>query len=66
MRTSKLKTKNSIFKVRTYTVDTYSDNILGKGAYGIVHRATDSNDTKVAAETIYGKITSENSNTRCE
>ena len=55
MALGKLKAKDSVFKLNTYTIDPNYDKILGKGAYGIVYRATDSNLKEIAAKTIDGK-----------
>ena len=55
MATNKFIEKDSIFKVNTYTIDTHLKKILGKGAYGIVYRATDTHGKEIAAKTIDGK-----------
>ena len=43
-------------KIKNFTISRECSNILGKGAYGIVYRARDSNNQTVAAKTIDGKI----------
>ena len=55
MATSTLKGKDNIYRINTYTIDPKLDNILGKGAYGIVYRAINNEDKTVGAKTIDGK-----------
>ena len=52
-----IKTKfTKDLKIKNFTICTEYSNILGKGAYGIVYRARDSNNQTVAAKTIDGKL----------
>ena len=53
MASVKVNTGDAKIQVGTYTV--YSDKVLGKGAYGVVHPATDSKGNQVAAKCIDGK-----------
>ena len=42
--------------IKGYSINTEYDKILGKGAYGIVYRATDTKNKTVASKTIDGKL----------
>ena len=49
------KTKSDTLKIKSYTVSLIPENILGRGAYGLVRVATDKHMNKVAAKEIDGK-----------
>ena len=53
MASANVSTKNPELQVGNYSVSL--DKVLGKGSYGVVHPATDSKGSKVAAKRIDGK-----------
>ena len=56
MATSTFKTKEVPLQINHFTISTTRDNILGKGAFGIVYRATSVEGKTAAAKTINTKI----------
>ena len=55
MTERKFKGKNNVTQIKTYTIDTSHDNIVGKGSYGVLYRATDVEGQTIAAKTINTK-----------